>query len=320
MFPLKMRSFTGLLLIICLAGLVQAQEPVTRGRMVYYLDVPGYLEKVDKSLVDARSRLQDLLADSLDFTAEVHLVTTEEHFRKLIGDEFPDWGAAAAVPSQNLIVVKSPDHFNIQRPLGELMAHEYAHLALHKRVSMGRIPRWFDEGLAMMVSAEWDMSESATMSLAVITSGFVPLQQIEWLNNLGESRARLAYAQSYLAVQYMYKEYGTELVNVFLDTLDTGATLNTALLASTGSDFADFEQEYRVYLRQRFNILVLVMDSMYFWIIMVIIFIVGAVLTIRRRKKYYREWEEQEKLASTDFDYGDPDNPEELDDDEPWRK
>ena len=315
-----MRMLIRTLWLVLLAGLGYAQEPVTRGHMVYYLDVPGYLDKVDESLVDVRSRLQDLLADSLDFTAEIHLVTTEEHFRELIGDEFPDWGAAAAVPSRNLIVVKSPDNFNIHRPLTELMAHEYAHLALHKRVSNGRIPRWFDEGLAMMVSAEWDMSESATMSLAVITGGLVPLQQIEWLNNLGESRARLAYAQSYLAVQYMYKEYGTELVNVFLDSLDAGSTLNTALISSTGSNFADFEEEYLVYLRQRFNVLVLVMDSMYFWIIMVAIFILGAVLTLRRRKKYYREWEEQEKLASTDFDYGDPDNPEDVDDDEPWRK
>jgi hypothetical protein len=34
---------------------------------------------------------------------------------------------------------------------------------------------------------------------------------------------------------------------------------------------------------------------------------------------YYKKWEEDEKYQSTDFDYGDPDNPEQIDDeDEPW--
>jgi len=37
-------------------------------------------------------------------------------------------------------------------------------------------------------------------------------------------------------------------------------------------------------------------------------------------KEYYKKWEEEEKLHSTDFDYGDPDNPEQTDDEEPWQK
>ena len=40
----------------------------------------------------------------------------------------------------------------------------------------------------------------------------------------------------------------------------------------------------------------------------------------RKKRSYYKKWEEEEKLHSTDFDYGDPDNPETTDDDgESWR-
>lgn len=304
-------------LVLC-PGDSYCVEPIRHNAYDLYLDNPEYAGAVDRALIDARSRLQDLLSDSLDFRADVYLVDSRLRFEELMGDGFPDWGAAAAVPSQHLIVVKSPDHFNLNKSLSELIAHEYAHLALSHR-TLDRAPRWFDEGLAQLVSMEWDISESATMSIASLSGGYIPLQQIEHLNRFPESRARLAYAQSYLAVQYLYQEYGIEQVNVLLDTLAAGSGLDRALVASTGSDLADFEAEYQLYLRQRFNLVTLIMDSTYFWLALVLIFVVGAILTIRRRRKYYRQWEEDEKLASTDFDYGDPDNPEEIDDDEPWR-
>ncbi len=93
-----------------------------------------------------------------------------------------------------------------------------------------------------------------------------------------------------------------------------------ALMASTGSNYRDFDEEIRVYLRQRFNLIGLVADTMYFWLALAIIVVIGFILKMRKRRQYYKKWEEEEKLASTDFDYGDPDNPEDADDDEPWRR
>jgi len=50
-----------------------------------------------------------------------------------------------------------------------------------------------------------------------------------------------------------------------------------------------------------------------------VVVIVGFFLRYRKKKKKYEEWDEDEKYHSTDFDYGDPDNPEQVDDeDKPW--
>ena len=60
-------------------------------------------------------------------------------------------------------------------------------------------------------------------------------------------------------------------------------------------------------------------DLYFIWIIFAAIVVICFVLGYRRRRKYYRKWEEEEKYQSTDFDYGDPDNPEQADDeDKPW--
>jgi len=294
--------------------------PVQRGDFNYYFDHPHYLAEADSTLRATRARLQRLLNSDLAFQAEVFLVGSKDRFDSLIGGRFPDWGAAAAIPVRRRIVIKSPDSFPLSRPLRELLSHEYAHLALAYRTGLRGAPRWFEEGLAMVASMQWSWADNLTMNLASVTGRFIPLAEIESVNRFGESRARLAYAESYLTVQYLFDTYGIEAVNIFLDQVAAGASLDRALMASTGSNYADFETEVRVYLQQRFNLVGLLADTMYFWLALAVIVIIGFFLALRRRRQYYRKWEEEERLASTDFDYGDPDEPERADDDEPWRR
>lgn len=306
--------------VVPAAGSVAASSEAPTGALFrLYFDQPAYTAQADSVLQSTRKQLQTLLNNDLDFQCDVYLVETQDRFDSLIGGRFPDWGAAVAIPLWRRIVIKSPDRFPVNRPLEQLLRHEYAHLALAHRIGLGEVPRWFNEGLAMMVSMEWSWENSLTMSEATIIGGYVPLDEIERMNRFSESRARLAYAQSYLAVQYMFEEYGTDAVNLFLDEIASGHSTGDALMASVGSNSADFEHELHVYWRERFNFLTLLIDSMYFWLGLAVILIIGAALAFRRRRDYYRKWDEEEKLASTDFDYGDPDNPEEPDDDEPWR-
>lgn len=309
--------------ILILSGSVPTASgaaPVRRGAMTYFFDNPHYIAGADSSLAEVRTRLQSLLRDDLDFQADVFLVDSETRFDSLVGEQFPDWGAAAAIPSANRIVVKSPDSFRLNRPLAELLRHEYAHLALAHRTATGSAPRWFDEGFAMVASMEWSWSHNLTMNLAAVTGNLLPLREISRVNRFGQGKARLAYAQSYLTVQYLFKVYGIDGVNLFLDEIGAGRSLDQALLAATGSNYDDFEREIHVYLQSKFNLIGLVADTMYFWLALAVIVVIGFFLSLRRRRQYYRRWEEAERLESTDFDYGDPDQPEQSDDDEPWRQ
>ena len=310
----------GLLLTLAAGNILALPEPVTRGNFTLYFEHAQYLDPADTVLQATRTRLQKLLHSDLDFQADVFLVGSETAFDSLVGGQFPDWGAAAAIPVRHRIVIKSPDSFRLNRPLRELLSHEYGHLALAYRTGLHSAPRWFDEGLAMVVSMEWSWTDNLTLNLASVTGQFVPLQDIEQVNRFGESKAHLAYGESYMAVQYLFDTYKIQGVNVFLDQIARGASLDNALFAATGSNYADFDEEIRVYLRQRFNLAGLLVDTMYFWLILAVILIIGFIFKMRRRRQYYRKWEEEEKLASTDFDYGDPDRPEETDDDEPWRR
>ncbi len=302
------------------AGAYEPPLPVEKAYFVFHVDNPSYIQPSDSALTAARTRLIGLLHDSLDYKPDIYIVGDQTYFSQLIGGSFPDWGAAAALPSLKRIVIKSPDRFNIGRPLPELLAHEYAHLAVAKRVGLREAPRWFDEGMAMTVSMEWSWSDNLAMSNAAVFGHFIPLNEIDRVNRFPEGKAHLAYAESYLALTYLVKQYGVSSLNLFLDEVARGHSVDAALMAATGSDSKGFEQEFRAYLDSRFNFTSLLMDTIYFWIALAIVLVIGTVIRFRKRRSYYKEWQDDQKFQSTDFDYGDPRHPEKTDDDdEPWR-
>ena len=311
-----------LIVLIILAGASVWTAPGARleGRhATFFLDSASQSAMADSVITDTRRRLIRLLQDSLDYRPEIHIVALKQRFDSLIGGAFPDWGAAAAMPTRGMIVLKSPDAFNVGKSLRELLAHEYSHLALAHRTGWHRAPRWFDEGLAMYVSSEWGWTNNIAMSRAALFGELVPLSSIEAVNRFSSPRAEVAYAQSYQAVKYLIDVYRVDAVTVFLDRIREGGSIDSALVAATGSTYADFDAEFGTYIKGRYNLATLFMDTMYLWIFLALVVIVGGFLSYRRRKQYYQKWDEQEKLASTDFDYGDPDKPEVPDDDEPWR-
>ncbi len=295
-------------------------QPVQRDHWTYYFDDPSFVRTADQVLDSLRPRLIHLLGDSLTYRPSIYIVNSTARFQELVQSKFPDWGAAAAIPFNKMIVIKSPRLFNINKPIEELLAHEYAHLALHERTGFHQPPRWFDEGLAMYVSTEWNWSDYLALSKASIFGQILPLDSIEYLNRFNESQAHVAYAESYLSTRYFYEEYKAKSVQVFLDSIRAGNRVSDALLASTGSTYREFDDEVRLYIQNHYNISTLFMDTMFLWLGLALIVLVAVFVRYRKRRQYYKKWEREERLRSTDFDYGDPDNPERVDDeDEPWR-
>lgn len=290
-----------------------------REHFIYYFDNLEQVEYCDSVLNLAREELSAFLGQTISYKPSVYMLNDLPRFEKIVQGVFPDWGAAAALPRAKLIAIKSPDHFKLGKPLGELLRHEYAHLALASRVGNRKIPRWFNEGSAMVFSSEWGWSENMAMSKAAVFNEFLDLREIDDLNRFKDNKAQLAYAQSYWAVRYLQDEYGAQAITIFLDEIAGGSLIDEALLAAVGSNYSDFDREYRTFLATKFNILTFYVDTMYFWFALAIILIIGGLMKYKQRRKFYEKWENEEKLQSTDFDYGDPDNPEQIDDeDRPW--
>ncbi len=312
--------FAALCLICSTAGSASIDTLVEKKFFKYKFANRQIISQADSILNRARQKMIKLLHDSLDYKPSIYVLNDIDEFNRLIRGRFPDWGAAAAFPQRKLIAVKSPEKFPVGKTLSELLPHEYSHLLLHKRTGFKRSPRWLDEGLAMYISLEWGWSDNLAMSRAGTFGQFLSLREIENLNRFKSPKAQIAYAQSYLAVEYLIREYGSNTLNILLDNIAMGKSMDEAMNNSIGGSYKEFEKEYRDYLSERYNLTSLFMDTSYFWIAMAAVVVVAGFLRFKKRRLYYRKWEAEEKLQSTDFDYGDPDNPEKTDgEDEPWR-
>ncbi len=278
-----------------------------------------YLPTVDSAVNDARQSLKQLLRDTLDYIPRIYITESLDKFKKLVGSNFPDWGAAAAIPHKKMVVIKSPLRFNVGKSLSTLVEHEYAHLAVQDRLYLNHPPRWLDEGICMYISAEWSWEDNFAMSRASVFGNFIPLRELDRVNSFVREKAHVAYAQSYMAVYYIIETYGLDAFNRLLDGIKDGLSMDQALMISIGGDYEAFEKELGQYLEKRYNILTLLGDMRYLWIFLAILIIVGFIMSLIRRKKGYDRLEEMEEYHSTDFDYGNPDNPEQTDDeDKPW--
>lgn len=287
----------------------------------YYLDNPGSFQSVNDVLKRTRQKLIELLNDSLRYKPEIYIVGSNAEFEQLVSGQFPDWGAAVAIPAMKKIVIKSPEKFNLNKRLEELLAHEYTHLIVAQKSGFSNPPRWLNEGLAMYVSTEWSWSYNLALSKAAVFGQFIPLGDIENMNRFNQGKAQVAYAQSYLAVEYLKNNYSKDFFEKLLNHVGNGIVIEEAIYNETGLTFQEFNSDFKFYLNQRFNVLSLFMDTIILWLFLAVVVIVGFIMKYKKRRSYYEKWDEQEKYHSTDFDYGDPDHPEQTeDDDESWRK
>lgn len=322
MIDIKLFIISLFLLSFCMIPAISADDNTnlnSRPDYDYYADTEQFVGIIDSAVAQARSELIKILGDSLHYRPKIYIENNLRNFGNRIGSAVPDWGAAVAMPYKQMIVIKSPANFRLGKSLYELIKHEYTHLALEDRLNHAEPPRWLNEGLAMYLAFEWGWASNVALSQAVVFGTVIPLEEIEKMNRFPEGRARTAYAQSYMAVKYLLEQYGFDSFNILLDNIKNRRSVDTALMAATGSDYDGFEKEYISYLQTKFNLLTIFIDMSYLWLFLAVVVIIGYFLRSGKKKKKYKEWDEYDKYHSTDFDYGDPDNPEQVDDeDKPW--
>jgi len=302
-------------LLLTIIAVVFTGWPSAQAAYQIKSDIKGDALYADSVVKVTRARLQELISpfeiDSLD----IHIVASERRFDSLAGNSVPDWGAAVAIPLKRLIVIKSPLILPGDKSLGELVAHEYSHVALAQAVRFRRVPRWLDEGMSMYVSAEWGWSDNLAISWAVVLGSAIRLSDIERLNRFEGDRVQVAYSESYLAFKYFVDTYGVSSLNILFDEIRAGSGFDDAFVAAIGLDYGAFEQEFSTFLTGRYNLLTLLFDGNIIWILLALIIVVGFILTRINRKKRLAQLDEYDKYHSTDFDYG---NVEEPDEDKPW--
>lgn len=283
------------LLICCLAFIRPAwgtdAKPISHPVFEIRDAQPQLKQSIDSILTAANRQLTEYGGMAVSDTIVILVATRREQFDSAVGGRFPDWGVGCAIPELNAIIILSPFLYPYQIELAEVLRHELAHLYLHQLVGHSRLPRWMDEGFAMLIGHQWRFGDDWQVGRAVLTGEDLTLHEIDALNRFGEGKARLAYGQSYLGMKYLLDEYGWDSFLLFVRELRRHNQLDPAFMVAVGLDYAGFQDEYDTYLKTKYNWATLLSDTMLFWIVIVLLLIILYLFKRRHMKKKVEEWE-----------------------------
>ena len=214
------------------------------------------------------------------------LAPDEAEFVRLTGGAAPDWGAGVALPAQWAIVV--PAYASARGTSWSdvrILRHEWAHVGLHQYLEGLRVPRWFSEGYAQWASGGWDWGEGWKLRIALAGEGS-PLDSLTFSWPRDEARARTAYLLSATTVEYLVVRSGPRALEVLLRRWKDLGNFERAFRATFGTTTAQFEEDWRRYVEDRYGWLFVLSHSAVFWMFLSLVLV--AMVGVRRRARRER--------------------------------
>ena len=180
----------------------------------------------------------------------VVLLYSKATFRK-VREGAPEWLAGIF---DGKIRVPMPEN---KRDLGSVkgtVVHEYTHAVVHE-LSRGRVPHWFNEGLAEYQEAKFAKTRKSASSLkqALDADELVPWSQVESLfRGRSIDQVKLGYDQSHSVVAYLAQRYGFWHMPRLLKQMAQGASFEEALRQEFKSPAERLEKDWKRWLPRFF--------------------------------------------------------------------
>ena len=175
--------------------------------------------------------------------------------------------------------------------LEEVLAHEVAHVLIHRAGGGRPVPRWFDEGLAMLAARSWRLRDETELALGVVSGPRVPLWKLDDLFRGDRRDVERGYALAGTLVRDLLDRYDPAVPRIVLARLARGDTFDEAVRGTTGAtliEIGDAFYERQASLKRWIPILT---SGTVLWFGISVLAIVAAIRKRRRRAELEEERE-----------------------------
>jgi len=239
----------------------------------------------------------------LDTTVTVYIANSESEFEKLVGDQFPDWGAGAASLRDARIIIKSPKYIRTGKSFSELLGHELTHIMLYRAAGRQWLPRWIHEGLSMKISGEWSIGQDILVARAAWTGNLIELMRLEQLSAFNGAQANLAYTESYLAVTSFATKSDPYILSDILEVYRETKDFKKSFRMMVGVDYLTWTTKWLERTSMQYHFLLFIFDSKLFWIMVPILFIFLFIMKKRQNLKTKKRWKREDRFNPPDDSY-----------------
>ena len=157
----------------------------------------------------------------------------------------PSWVSGYAISQQDLIVILPERVMGYPYDsLESLFAHELAHILIGRAAGGQPVPRWFDEGLAMVAAHSWNIEDRARLIWAMVMGQPTTLPELAQLFHQDEASAHQAYVLAHALIRYCLQEFGEEWPKRLLASLAQGYSFQQAFFLTTGQSLVHVQADF----------------------------------------------------------------------------
>lgn len=265
-----------------------AYEPRAKERVADALNaVSGFREELSGRFG------YDVLKD-----VEVRVVSSPEEMRALAPLEVapPSYAVGVTYPSAKLVLVSliAPRTFE-GTDLAEVLKHELVHVAIDEALEGHRVPRWFNEGVAIYASGENAGARVRALADASMTGSLIPIAQLD--RNFGEDgEVSTAYAQSADFVRFLLRAEDQERFRSLIARVRGGATFERALEDAYATRLNKLEYQWREQVGRHYAYYPAILASSLVWVLVIGALGLAYYRKRRRSDQILAHWGREEAL------------------------
>lgn len=177
----------------------------------------------------------------------------------------------------------------------ELLLHELTHVFVARAAAGRPVPRWFNEGLAMLAGGPWTLEDRSRLTLALVRRAELPLPAVEELFAGGPGEVRRAYAVSGAFVRDLVILHGHKAPRRILAGLARGLPFPEAFREGAGISLEGATRSFWKRYSFWYRWVPILGSSFALWLMVLALAAVAYWRKRRRVAALERAWEEEEE-------------------------
>lgn len=222
----------------------------------------------------------------------IFLAQNEEVWLQLTQKKVPDWSQGITKPETGVVYLFIKPETG--KDVTTVLRHELVHVLLGKNFAPGKIPRWFEEGTAMIFARENFSEYANVLSRANLTRSLLTLEQIEEVIKFQRSKATLAYAESYLALKMIVDAAGWGIFGEIFLLFQNQPNWNSVFQSVLQMDKDQFQDRLFDQIEKKYKWNFIFQAETIIWIIIPFIAIFVFLVIRFRNYQTYRRWEHED--------------------------
>lgn len=220
------------------------------------------------------------------------LLVPEDH---PLAQRTPRWIEGFAVAEQSVVVLL-PERVSAYPydSLAALLTHEVTHVLLARAAGGQPMPRWFQEGVAMLAARDWQLADRERLLVGGV-SGVPPSTGALERAFAGDGYATdTAYAIAGALAQELVRRHGREAVATIAHEVAAGRSFPAAFAVATGTPLREFEASFWRRFRLLYRWVPFATSGTALWLAVTALAIAAMARRRARDAAIRRAWAEEE--------------------------